>query len=695
MKIASVFREGDRSLLQRKLGSLGNWKVPFKTSLLIVSTIAMLAPGMSVKAEIIMGIIETYNPQKREATISLGEQDGIGKYDRGKIELTSLDSPNVKFVGANIVVVKVEDNFAVVSVREAPGVPVPIKTGARVTVDTDSGIARREEEAKIIAAEEAEAARRQQQLEAARAEQERQRRAAEQARAEQERQQRELAAARAAEEARQQQEAQAQAQAAEEARQQQELAAARAAEQARQQQEAQALAAEQARQQQESESTALNDAQDLWQSGSNTDPEATASDLPLDYLQAYNNAREQPSPETYYRFAQVLINYEISQQALSWLEETRLRFPATAEVNNLYRAVVLSQQGKNNQSQRIIETANISDNQLDKQFSSYIATQQGQWSEILALPQPQDSPFIYNNYLIALYCDNPLRFERDTDLNTKPCPFGEVASKPVKNASDDDEIRVGNDEEIDDEEEDDDDKQERLQAENEKQRLTLQEAGQEAIAAYPKDPYILNTLGFIALQAEDYEQAYEHYQQLANVLDKYDSTPPRLQLLKANAIKYVNNYNQNYEFLAENGQDLESLRSRQDSLSDAILIGGAGTAITSAVSGDVSAVGLIGGVLSTFLRFNQSKSKAKDISSERNSIADQMHTTFTQDIDLVATPPDLDPKTLLASDQGLTKPNLAPSEPKPDSTPTNPIESDSADVEQRMRQFDQFWEQNK
>ncbi|MEM7591987.1 MAG: hypothetical protein AAF383_10810 [Cyanobacteria bacterium P01_A01_bin.83] len=680
MKIASVFRERARFCLQSQLGFLGNWKIPFKTSLLIVSTLAMLAPGMSVKAEIIMGIIETYNPQKREATISLGEQDGIGKYDRGKIELTSLDSPNVKFVGANIVVVKVEDNFAVVSVREAPGVPVPIKTGARVTVDTDSGIARREEEAKTIAAEQAEAARRQQQLEAARAEQERQRRAAEQARAEQE-------------------------------RQQQELAAARAAEQARQQQEAQARAAEEARQQQESESTALNDAKDLWQSGSNTDPEATASDLPLDYLQAYNNAREQPSPETYYRFAQVLINYEISKEALAWLEETRSRYPATAGINNLYRAVVLSQQGKNNQSQRIIETANISDNQIDKQFSSYIATQQGQWSEILSLSRPQESPSIYNNYLIALYCDNPLRFERETDLSPKPCPFGEAASKPVKNASDDDEVRVWNDDEIDDDEEDDDEKQERLQAENESKRLTLQEAGQEAIAAYPEDPYILNTLGFIALQAEDYEQAYKHYQQLANVLDKYDSTPPRLQLLKANAIKYVNNYNQNYEFLAENGQDLESLRSRQDSVSDAILIGGAGTAITSAVSGDASAVGLIGGVLSTLLRFNQSQSKSKDISSERNSIADQMHTTFTQDIDLVATPPDLDPKTLLASDQRRIKPNRVLSEPKsepiesnqgqvkPNSTPnepkSEPIESDSAEVEQRMRQFDEFWDKNK
>ncbi|MGB5634682.1 MAG: hypothetical protein WBM86_18125, partial [Waterburya sp.] len=192
MMIKPISRQYGRSLLLNKKGSLSNWKtLSLKTSIFLLSTVAMLAPSLSVKAEIIMGIIENYNPQNRQATINLGKKDGVGKYDRGKIELTSLDSPDVKFIGANIVVVSVGENSAVVTVREAPGVQVPIQAGAEVTLDTDSGIARREEEAKIIASQQAEEASRQQQLEAARAEQARR--------------QRELEAARAAEIRRQQQ----------------------------------------------------------------------------------------------------------------------------------------------------------------------------------------------------------------------------------------------------------------------------------------------------------------------------------------------------------------------------------------------------------------------------------------------------------------------------------------------------------
>jgi len=227
--IEPISRHNGRSLLLNRKGFLNNWKVlSLKTSLLVLSTAAILAPGLSVKAEIIMGIIENYSPQNRQATISLGKQDGVGKYDRGKIKLTSLDSPDVKFIGANIVVISVDQNSAVVEVREAPGVPVPIQAGAEVTLDTDSGIARREEEAKIIASQQAEAAQRQQQLEAARAEKARR--------------QQELEAAREAE-IRRQQEIEAQRIAA--AQRQQELEAARTEEARRQQEiEAQRLEAE-------------------------------------------------------------------------------------------------------------------------------------------------------------------------------------------------------------------------------------------------------------------------------------------------------------------------------------------------------------------------------------------------------------------------------------------------------------------
>jgi len=269
--------------------------------------------------------------------------------------------------------------------------------------------------------------------------------------------------------------------------------------------------------------------------------------------------------------------------------------------------VALIQQGEIEAGQNILEASNLPDDQLTDEFKSYLYTNQGQWSEVFALSETkeQDSAVIYNNRLIALYCTKPFTFERETDLSPTVCPFGSSSPQPV-----------AKDEDLDDEE-----AAERAEAESNRNRETLRQMGEKAIAAHPQDPYILNTLGFIALQSEDYQLAYEHYQELAILLDEYESTPPRLELLKANAIKYVNNYNQNYEFLAANGEDLESLRSRQNSLSDAILIGGAGSLITTALTNDISPVGIVGGLLSTFLRFNQSKSRSKGISEETNSIA--------------------------------------------------------------------------
>ena len=686
--IKPISRQYGHSLLPDKKNAVHNWKtLSLKTSLLVLSAAAMLVPGLSVKAEIIMGMIENYNPQSRQAIISLGKKDGVGKYDRGKIKLTSLDSPNVKFIGANIVVVRVEENSAVVEVREAPGVPVPIQAGAEVTLDTDSGIARREEEAKIIASQQAEAAQRQQQLEAARAEKARQ--------------QQELEAARAAEIRRQQE---IEAKRIEAARQQQELEAARTAEARRQQEiEAQRIEAERiaavrrqeeleaeqvaaARRQQELETTLstkapaqtqpgekpvdIGEAKDLWRGQTAENPkQASATDLPLDYLQAYKNAREQPSPETHYRFAEVLINYEISDQALAWLKETQVRFPGTIAVNNLYRAVALIQQGKIKAGQNILETADLPNNPLTDEFKSYLYTNKGQWEDVFALSETKEpeSAVIYNNRLIALYCTKPFAFQRETDLNPSVCPFGNPPPQPVTA-----------DEELDDEQ------IEQAEAESEKNRETLRKIGEKAIATYPEDPYILNTLGFIALQSEDYQLAYEYYQELAILLDEYESTPPRLQLLKANAIKYVNNYNQNYEFLAENGEDLESLRSRQDSFSDAVLIGGAGSLITSALTNDISPVGLVGGLLSTFLRFNQSKSRSKGISEESNSIADQMHQTFTKDIELLATPPNLEANSLLNLNLTNSKTDLNSGE----------IDFNSSEIDQKMRDFDDFWKKN-
>ena len=399
-----------------------------------------------------------------------------------------------------------------------------------------------------------------------------------------------------------------------------------------------------------------------------------------------------------------MINYEIYDQAITWLDETQSRFPATKPANNFYRAVALIQQGNIAGGQKILETADLPDDRLTDEFKSYLYTKSDRWDDLFALAE-HDSAVIYNNRLIAQYCSEPFGFERDTDLSPGACPSGSLPPEIQEDGDEDDEDRdeedeLANSDRFDedkdeedeladsdrfDEDQDEEDELADSDRSEEQNVKTLKQIGDEAINTYPDDPYILNTLGFIALQSEDYQLAYEYYEQLAQMLDQYDSTPPRLQSLKANAISYINNYNQNYEFLADNGEDLDSLRSRQNSVTDAIIIGGVGSAVASALTNDVSPVGLVGGILATFLRFNQSKSRAKRIDRERNSIFDQMHQTFTKDIDLVATPPDLAPDSLL---------NLSSDNDQVDVTSDDKIDVNSDDIDQKLRQFDDFWEKN-
>lgn len=660
-----ISHQHSHSLLLNKSKFLGNGNRSAKTFLLLVSAIAMLVPGLAARAEIIQGKIESYSASDRQAIIDLGLEDGIGKHDRGKIKLTSLDSPNVEFIGANIVVISVEENSAVVSVKEAPGVQIPIQSGAAVTVDTESGIAQREEEAKIVAAQQAEEARRARELEEARTEKARREREQEEARAAEIRRQREQEEARIQETRRQQQ---IETQRAEAARRQREL------EEERREVLSEGVATGQIEPDIEANRTTdLDEAKNLWQSNPNSD--TNSADLPSDYLQAYTDAREQPSAETYYRFAEVLIDYEITDRALTWLDETESRFPETKSVNNLYRAVALVQQGKVKQGENTLNVSELPEDPLIDEFKSYLYTQKGEWNQVFAQFEAEESAVTYNNRLIALYCTEPFIFDRDTDLNPGDCPFGSVARLSSKDL---DEM--------------DDDEFEAAIAASDRSKETLAKISEQAFAQYPEDPYILNTLGFIALQLEDYQYAYDRYEELVIILDRYDSTPPRFQSIKANAVEYANNYNQNYEFLAQNDADLDSRRSDQDSLGNAIIIGGAGSLITSAVTSDISPVGIIGGIISTFLRFNNSKSRGKDIEQERNSILDQMHETFTKDVDLVAALPSLKADSLLSLDFSQTKPA---SNPAPTDLPApQPASSDSPEMQRKMREFDQFWENN-
>ena len=588
----------------------------WKTSLFLLSTTALLVPSLPLRAEMVKGVIENYSPQNQQATISLGEEDGVGKYDRGKIQLTSLDSPNTKFIGANITVISVEENSAVVSVSEAPGIQVPIAAGAEIVLDTDSGLAQREEEAKVIAREQAEEARRQQQLEEARAEVARRQREAEVARAEVARRQREAEEARIIE-----------------ARRQQQLEAERI-EQARQQQQAEAeaptaqqpdIALEPSPQQDRAE---LEEAEELW----NSEAEGEDVDkLPSDYLLAYTNAREQPSPESYYKFAQVLIKYEIFDKASQWLEETKVRFPETAAVNNIYRGVALIEQGDVEAGQEILATTNLPPDPLTNDLKTYSYINQGQWDRALSLSNTKTAAS-YNNNLIALYCKQPFTFDRDTNLPPGNCPLPHESF------------------EIEDDYEDTEELTEFEQ--NERNKQAIAKLAQEAIAAYPENPYILNTLGFIALQLEDYETAYDRYQQLSKLLARGSKIPPRFQILKANADNYATNYGQNHDFLASNTSDLASQRSEQDSVTDAIIIGGVGSTVTGVLRDDVGPVGIAGGIISMFLGMNRSKSRAESIEEERNSVLDQMHETFTKDMNLVPTPPELEANSLLKLTNG-------------------------------------------
>ena len=617
--IRHSFSQNDRPSPNQK-SSLGSQKVlRQKTALFLLSTAALLVPSLPLRAEIVRGVIEDYSSQDQQATISLGEDDGVGKYDRGKIQLTSLDSPNTKFIGANITVISVEGNSAVVSVREAPGIQVPIQAGTEVVVDTDSGLAQREEEARVIAAQQAEEARRQQQLEEARAEQARRQREAEQARAESARRQREAEEARIIE-----------------ARRQQQLEAERI-EQDRQQQQAEAeapitpqpdvasqpnLSVERSQPDNDAE---LEEAEALWNSEAEGED---AGKLPSDYLLAYTNAREQPSPESYYKFAQVLINYEIFDKASEWLEETRVRFPETAAVNNLYRAVALIEQGDIEAGQKILASTNLPQDPLTKDFKTYSYVNQGQWNRVLSLSNTKTAAS-YNNNLIALYCKQPFTFDRETNLPLGNCPFPHQSFEITEDDYNEDDGELTGSEQ------------------NERNKQAIARLAREAIAAYPENPYILNTLGFIALQSEDYETAYDRYQRLSKVLARNSKIPPRFQILKANADKYATNYSQNHDFLASSSSDLQTLRSDQDSSTDVIIIGGVGSTVAGILRDDVGPVGIAGGLISTFLGINQSRSKSKSIEEERNSVLDQMHVTFTEDMNLVPAPPELEANSLL------------------------------------------------
>ncbi len=668
-----------------------------KISIILVAGALVLSRGFSSWAALITGKVQDYDPTSKQATINLGKSDGIDKYDQGKIELSSLDDPNTRFVGANITVLSVDQNTAIVSVREAPGVQIPIKPGARVTLDTGSGTLRRKKEAQLLAQQQtpsnpnqieqaraaaaqrqreleqaraaaaqrqreleqarAAAAQRQRELEQAQARQAQQERELEQARAAAAQRQRELEQARAAAAQRQRELEQAQAQQTRQERypeeaqvvpqRQRELEQARArqAQQERELEQAQASAAQrqreleqakarQAQQERELEKAQADAAQrrreleqaqtpkdwttaarTYWRQDSPADIQVggKVADLPSDYLSAYLNARRQPSPETYYAFAQTLIDYQVPQKALMWLTEAESSFPQTRAVNDVYEAVALAQLGEVERGLSHLELSGMPDDPLITEVKSYLLTQQAAWQDVSSLYEQKHSPVTLNNYLIAQYCTQPPQIDRETNIEPAPCPFGSIISSSEPST-------------------------EGLK--------TIRKLSGRSALRYSSDPYLLNTLGFLALQTENYERAYVYYQQLAQVLDRHSSNPPQLESLKVNAFNYVNNYNQNYEFLTSRSVNLDLLRGRQDMITAFISLQGAENLARGFVNGGNTGR-MIGNAIRTIFGAIRSNIQSNQLADERRATLDQMRRIFAQDMNLIAARPKLEARQLL------------------------------------------------
>ena len=318
-----------------------------------------------------------------------------------------------------------------------------------------------------------------------------------------------------------------------------------------------------------------------------------------------------------------------------WLKEAERRFPLTRSVNNYYEALALTENNYSQQSLNLLKRSGLSNDELLEETKSYILTQNGNWQEVIELSEARKSAVMSNNYLIALYCEQPQQLNPNTSLVLTGCPSG------YKEAS---------------------------QKSNPEEYLTnLRAVAKEAKAKYPDDPYIINTIGFLALKTENYDLAYENYEKLAKLVDSYTSTPPHLQMLKANAINYINNYNQNYEFLASRSENLDILRSEQNSLTKLIAFQGIRD-VARSINYDAGTQSIVAGVLATLLRVNQSRMQARRIANERKALRRQIQTTFTKDINLVSARPDLEPKLLL--------------------------ESSSNNIQKQMLLYDNFWNSN-
>ena len=636
------------------------WKTLYMPTIAFFLALLMtLGQGLIVLAAVLPGQIQSYTPGIRQATINLGAADGVGKYDRGQIELVSQDNPNSRFIAANIVVLQVKQNSAVVEVREKEGLQVNIGPGALIFLETRSGQARLAEESRLAQQsqtlqaavgsqqQQLEQARRQRQWEQAQATRVHRELQLEQARAQAATQQRDFELAQAErqqiEQAQQQQAQQQQdiqAQIAAEQQMQRELEVAINAEVGRQQALQVAIAeteqaqrqleiaqAEEARIQQELEAqqVALQPSQPpallvgnirkLWKQPAEASIAVGGpnADLPQDYLQAYRQARSNPSPENYYAFAQVLIDYELPNKALMWLDEAETAFPQTKSINDAYEAIALTDIGMPYQAMTLLEASGLPDQHISDEIRSYILTSMGEWDQVAALSKSTPSAVTQNNLMIAQYCQHPPEIDRRTELPPMSCSV------------------LGRD----------------VQAEPSEDGLeTIQAFSQDVSRQYSRDPYVLNTLGFLSLQIEDYEGAHRYYKELAQLLDRSNTTSPQLLEVKASAINYLNNYNQNYDFLTEQSQDLALLRAEYGQAMGISALRGVGSVVAGA-TGAASTPNMVIGAIRAIDGFFRARTQRRHIRHEQTALLDQMSGTFRQDMRYVPARPSLEPRQLL------------------------------------------------
>lgn len=523
--------------------------------------------GSASLAETVSGTVTSYAPERKEATIDLGSNAGIRTGDLGSISIPALSQGGGVPFGAFVSVVDVTPDSAVVSIRESDGVAQAIAQGLPVIID--AGASPAPQVSQTEPASEVEPVPEASEVEA------------------------------------------------ESTSSVEPVAEASPVEPAPEGELASEASPQQPQPLQSSQSL-LCPPQSL--------PELSDSNLPENYLQSYAAARTQPSPPTYYAFAKTLIDYELADEALLWLDEAEKCFPKTRSVNRLYRAVALGQKDRFAEAELALnEATQFANEPIYTEIESYLATRQGNWEEVIALADKEPTDITIGNHLIAQYCAKPPLLERKSEIPPSSCPFGNPID--VEDPSD--------------------------AGREELSQVTARFGERET-----ENTYLLNTLGFLALQMEDYDLAFRYYTQLSEAVENRDLAEPGILALQASADTYVRNYEQNIDFLKEKEQDIALLRSQRRTVT-AISTAAGVASVATRIGGSSSTGSIIGTGVVALARLFGGRRQSRRLKREQRELLDNVRQTFLSDITLLPARPDLDPNRLLSTGN-LQAPPIAP-----------------------------------